>query len=69
MVRPITKQLDYGPTTVRPIIEQLDLSPMNIIYNFCAALYWINKHISILYPSNLQFKACYKHGNVTLPLF
>jgi len=39
IVRPIMEQLDYSFTTIRPIIEQLDLSPINIAYNFYAALY------------------------------
>ena len=50
-------------------MEQLDLSPINIIYNFYAALYWINKRISILKPSNPRFKAYYKYGDINLPLF
>ena len=37
-VHPIAEQLDHNPT-IRPITEQLDLSPINILYNFCAALY------------------------------
>ena len=37
-VHPIIEQLDRGPT-IRPIIEQLDLSPINVAYNFYAALY------------------------------
>ena len=57
------------PTIVRPITEQLDLSPIDVAYNFYTALYWINKRVSILYPSDLQFKACYKHGDINLPLF
>jgi len=68
MVRPIAEQLDYSPTTVY-LTEQLDLSPINVAYNFYAALHWINKRVSILKPSNPRFKACYKHGNVNLPLF
>ena len=63
------EQLDRGPTTIRPIIEQLDLSPINVAYNFYAALYQINKRISILYPSDLRFKAYYKYSNINLPLF
>ena len=69
MVRPIAEQLDYSSIIVRPIMEQLDLSPIDIAYNFYAALYWIDKYISILYPSNLQFKAYYKYSNINLPLF
>ena len=49
MVRPIAEQLDRGPiTTIRPITEQLDLGPIDVACNFYAALYWINKYISIL---------------------
>jgi len=70
IVRPIAEQLDCSPiTTVRHITEQLDLGSMDVAYNFYAALYWINKRISTLLLSNLRFKACYKHGNVNLPLF
>jgi len=69
-VRPITEQLDHGPiTTVRYITEQLDIGPINVTCNFCATLYWINKRVSISQPSNPRFKACYKHGDVNLPLF
>jgi hypothetical protein len=69
MVRPIAEQLNRGPTTVRPIVEQLDLGPIDITYNFYTALYWINKYVSILQPSDLRFKAYYKYGNIDLPLF
>ena len=68
IVYPIVEQLDCGPT-IYSIIEQLDLGPINIFYNFCAALYWINKRVTILYPSNLRFEACYKHNNINLSLF
>ena len=69
-VRPIMEQLDYGPiTTVYYITEQLDFGSINIICNFCTALHWINKCISILLASNSQFKAYCKHGNINLPLF
>ena len=68
-VRPIAEQLDYGPITTVPITEQLDLGPMDIAYNFCTALYWIDKHISILQPSNPRFEACCKYSNINLPLF
>ena len=67
-VHPITEQLDCSPT-IHPITEQLDLSPINILYNFCAALYQINKYITILHPSNPRFKACCKYNNINLPLF
>ena len=50
-------------------MEQLDLSPMDVAYNFYTALYWINKYISILPPSNPRFEACYKYSNINLPLF
>ena len=50
-------------------MEQLDLSSINVFYNFYAALYQINKYISILQPSNPRFKAYYKHSDINLPLF
>ena len=68
-VRPIIKQLDRGPITTVPITEQLDFRPIDITCNFCTALYQIDKCISILQPSNPQFKTCCKYGNINLPLF
>ena len=50
-------------------MEQLDLGPIDIPYNSCAALYWINEYVNILYPSDLRFEACYKYSNINLPLF
>ena len=39
IVRPIAEQLDRGPITTVPITEQLDLKPIDIAYNFYAALH------------------------------
>ena len=70
MVRPIAQQLDRGPiTTIRHITEQLDLNSMDILYNFCTALHWINKYITISPARNPRFKACCKYSNINLPLF
>ena len=67
-VHPIVEQLDCG-STVRPIMEQLNFGPIDIPCNSCAALYWINKCVSTLHPSDPRFEACCKHSNINLSLF
>ena len=70
MVRPIAQQLDRGPiTTIRHITEQLDLSSMDIPYNFCAALHWIDERVTTSPARNPRFEACCKHSDINLPLF
>ena len=69
-VHPIAQQLDHGPiTTVRHIMEQLDFGSMDVPYNFCAALHWINKRVTISPARNPRFEACCKYSNINLPLF
>ena len=69
-VHPIAEQPDCGPITiVRHITEQLDFGSMDISYNSYTALYWIDKHISILPACNPQFEACCKYSDINLPLF
>ena len=70
MVRFIAEQPDRGPITmVCYITEQLDFGSMDIPYNFCAALYWIDEYISTLPACNPRFEACCKYSNVNLFLF